>query len=87
VPRYGYHCDRCGADFELVRPMQESGAPSTCPNGHAGARRTFGGVVALGPVQELPSIEAAQARHHTAEHHHGPAHGDARPPERGTPSS
>lgn len=75
MPRYGYHCDECGADFELVRPMRESGEPGVCPNGHAGASRTFGGVVALGPTEALPSIEEIQSRHHATEHGHSHTHG------------
>jgi putative FmdB family regulatory protein len=34
VPRYEYRCRACGDTFELTRPMSESSAPSTCPQGH-----------------------------------------------------
>ncbi|RLL70234.1 zinc ribbon domain-containing protein [Streptomyces sp. Z26] len=34
MPRYEYRCRRCGDDFELSRPMAESGAPAPCPRGH-----------------------------------------------------
>jgi putative FmdB family regulatory protein len=34
VPRYEYRCRACGSTFELTRPMSESSAPSTCPQGH-----------------------------------------------------
>lgn len=74
MPRYGYHCDECGVDFDQVRPMRESGEPGVCPNGHTGARRTFGGVVSLGPTEERPSIAEVQARHHASEHGHGHGH-------------
>ncbi len=72
MPRYPYRCDVCGAAFERVRPMSESGAPADCPNGHPGARRTFGGVVALGPTSEQPSLAELQHQHHITEHgqHH-----------------
>jgi putative FmdB family regulatory protein len=34
VPRYEYRCRACGDTFELNRPMTESSAPCTCPQGH-----------------------------------------------------
>jgi putative FmdB family regulatory protein len=34
VPRYEYRCRSCGDAFELTRPMSESAAPCTCPQGH-----------------------------------------------------
>ncbi|MDQ2814383.1 MAG: zinc ribbon domain-containing protein [Actinomycetota bacterium] len=34
MPRYEYRCRACGDTFELSRPMTESSAPSTCPQGH-----------------------------------------------------
>jgi putative FmdB family regulatory protein len=34
VPRYEYRCRACGATFELTRPMSESSAPCSCPQGH-----------------------------------------------------
>jgi len=34
VPRYEYRCRACGDTFELNRPMSESSAPCTCPQGH-----------------------------------------------------
>jgi putative FmdB family regulatory protein len=34
VPRYEYRCRACGDTFELNRPMTESSAPGTCPQGH-----------------------------------------------------
>jgi len=34
VPRYEYRCRACGATFEISRPMSESSAPCTCPEGH-----------------------------------------------------
>jgi putative FmdB family regulatory protein len=34
VPRYEYRCRACGDTFELSRPMAESSAPCTCPQGH-----------------------------------------------------
>ncbi len=34
MPRYEYRCKACGDTFELNRPMAESSAPATCPEGH-----------------------------------------------------
>jgi len=34
VPRYEYRCRACGDTFELNRPMSESSASCTCPQGH-----------------------------------------------------
>ncbi|MEU9984639.1 zinc ribbon domain-containing protein [Streptomyces sp. NPDC050856] len=34
MPRYEYRCRTCGDTFELNRPMAESAAPATCPDGH-----------------------------------------------------
>jgi len=34
VPRYEYRCRACGDTFELNRPMSDSSAPCTCPQGH-----------------------------------------------------
>ena len=34
MPRYEYRCRACGDTFEMTRPMSESSAPCTCPQGH-----------------------------------------------------
>lgn len=34
MPRYEYRCRSCGSQFELNRPMAESGSAATCPSGH-----------------------------------------------------
>lgn len=34
VPLYEYRCRVCDDHFEVRRPMSESGAPATCPDGH-----------------------------------------------------
>ncbi|QKV95181.1 zinc ribbon domain-containing protein [Streptomyces sp. NA02950] len=34
MPRYEYRCRSCGTAFELNRPMAESTAPASCPEGH-----------------------------------------------------
>jgi len=35
MPTYAYKCRECSDEFELSRPMSESGAPAPCPEGHA----------------------------------------------------
>lgn len=35
MPTYAYRCRECTETFELNRPMSESSAPATCPEGHA----------------------------------------------------
>ncbi|SFO92406.1 putative regulatory protein, FmdB family [Amycolatopsis arida] len=34
MPTYAYRCRECTTTFELNRPMSESSAPATCPDGH-----------------------------------------------------
>jgi putative FmdB family regulatory protein len=34
MPRYEYRCRACGSTFEVNRPMSESSAPCSCPDGH-----------------------------------------------------
>ena len=39
MPRYEYRCRTCEATFQVTRPMSESNAAATCPDGHADTRR------------------------------------------------
>ncbi|MEO3742671.1 zinc ribbon domain-containing protein [Plantactinospora sp. B5E13] len=34
MPRYEFRCRACGDTFEMNRPMVESSAPASCPQGH-----------------------------------------------------
>ena len=34
VPTYEFRCRECGSTFDVRRPMSESSAPATCPDGH-----------------------------------------------------
>ena len=34
MPTYAYKCRDCAEQFEMSRPMSESSAPATCPEGH-----------------------------------------------------
>lgn len=35
MPTYAYRCRECTGTFEVNRPMAESSAPATCPEGHS----------------------------------------------------
>ncbi|MET8761427.1 zinc ribbon domain-containing protein [Lentzea sp. NPDC004782] len=35
MPTYEFRCRTCDDTFELQRPMSESSAPASCPDGHA----------------------------------------------------
>ncbi|MBB4884462.1 zinc ribbon domain-containing protein [Streptomyces netropsis] len=48
MPRYEYRCKACGDTFELNRPMAESGAPATCPEGHADTVKLLSTVAVTG---------------------------------------
>lgn len=41
MPTYTHRCPVCG-EFDLLRPMAESGAPARCPDCGAPAGRRFG---------------------------------------------
>ena len=41
MPIYEYYCARCNDKYELLRPMQRSDEPGTCPQGHNGGSRTL----------------------------------------------
>lgn len=38
MPLYEYYCRKCDSQFERLRPASAQGEPTSCPNGHAGAR-------------------------------------------------
>ncbi|MEU7134105.1 zinc ribbon domain-containing protein [Streptomyces sp. NPDC046261] len=48
MPRYEYRCRACGETFELNRPMSESSAPATCPEGHADTVKLLSTVAVTG---------------------------------------
>jgi putative FmdB family regulatory protein len=58
MPLYEYFCRRCGSKFELIRPMANSDAAATCPNGHAGAMRTLSVFATVGRATEGAAYEA-----------------------------
>ena len=59
MPRYEYRCRACGATFEQTRPMAESSAPTTCPDGHEDTVKLFSAVAVGGTATQ--SVRAAAA--------------------------
>jgi putative FmdB family regulatory protein len=41
MPVYEYYCTKSGTNYELLRSMNRSDDPATCPNGHKGGARTL----------------------------------------------
>lgn len=52
MPRYEFRCRACGDTFLVNRPMSESGAPASCPQGHDDTVKllTTIGLAGAGPV-------------------------------------
>lgn len=60
VPLYEFRCRACDETFEVRRPMSESSAPATCPQGHDGAVRLLSVFASVGAT--AASEPATQAR-------------------------
>ena len=54
MPRYEYRCKSCGRTFELNRPMAESSAPATCPDGHEDTVKLLSTVAVGGSASAAP---------------------------------
>lgn len=48
VPVYEFRCPICDVTFSERRPMSESSAPASCPDGHPGARRLLSVFASVG---------------------------------------
>nr|WP_221378517.1 zinc ribbon domain-containing protein [Actinoplanes polyasparticus] len=59
MPRYEFRCRACGDTFEVVRPMSEASAPSTCPQGHADTVKLLSAVAVTGRGAGAPTGPAA----------------------------
>ncbi|WP_328326120.1 MULTISPECIES: FmdB family zinc ribbon protein [unclassified Streptomyces] len=55
MPRYEYRCRSCGDTFEISRPMAESSAPATCPEGHEDTVKLLSAVAVGGSAAAAPS--------------------------------
>ncbi|QPP09061.1 zinc ribbon domain-containing protein [Streptomyces bathyalis] len=62
MPRYEYRCRECDTQFELARPMAESGAPAACPQGHGDTVKLLSTVAVAGTsAAPAPAASAAPA--------------------------
>ncbi len=59
MPRYEYRCKACGDTFELNRPMAESSAPATCPEGHTDTVKLLSTVAVTGTGAAAPAAPRA----------------------------
>ncbi|WP_340561744.1 FmdB family zinc ribbon protein [Streptomyces sp. GSL17-111] len=57
MPRYEFRCRECGTSFEVSRPMAESGAPASCPQGHGDTVKLLS-AVAVGGTRAAPAPAA-----------------------------
>ncbi|MFI2435577.1 zinc ribbon domain-containing protein [Streptomyces sp. NPDC018693] len=55
MPRYEYRCRSCDNTFELTRPMSDSAAPATCPEGHEDTVKLLSAVAVGGTAGQAPS--------------------------------
>ena len=60
MPLYEYYCPKCATKYELLRPLDRSDEPGTCPQGHGGGARTLSMFAAVtkqadGGVSSMPS--------------------------------
>jgi putative FmdB family regulatory protein len=60
MPRYEYRCRECDTQFEMTRPMADSGAPANCPYGHGDTVKLLS-TVAVGGVSSAPAMSAPPA--------------------------
>ncbi|MQA59974.1 MAG: zinc ribbon domain-containing protein [Actinophytocola sp.] len=60
MPTYAYRCRECTESFELNRPMSESSAPATCPDGHQDTVKLLTTVALTGKAGASPALPAAQ---------------------------
>lgn len=59
MPTYAYRCRECTETFELNRPMSESSAPASCPDGHADTVKLLSTVTLTGKAGGAPQPQAA----------------------------
>ncbi|MQA93901.1 MAG: zinc ribbon domain-containing protein [Streptosporangiales bacterium] len=59
MPRYDFRCRACGATFEVSRPMSESGAPASCPDGHDDTVKLLSTVAVMGAPGAGPAAGPA----------------------------
>ncbi|HKS50068.1 MAG TPA: zinc ribbon domain-containing protein [Amycolatopsis sp.] len=55
MPTYDYRCRDCSSTFSLSRPMSESAAPATCPDGHTDTVKLLTTVALTGSAAPAPT--------------------------------
>ncbi|MER7875751.1 zinc ribbon domain-containing protein [Streptomyces samsunensis] len=60
MPRYEYRCRACGTTFELSRPMAESSAPASCPDGHDDTVKLLSTVAVTGASSSSSAASSAR---------------------------
>ncbi|OPF69262.1 FmdB family transcriptional regulator [Streptomyces antioxidans] len=60
MPRYEYRCRACGTTFELNRPMAESSAPASCPDGHEDTVKLLSTVAVTGASSASSSASSVR---------------------------
>lgn len=74
MPRYGFACQACGAEFDLERPLSAAGETAVCPVCRASAARAF----------SVPRFMfKADPRDNRPYWHHHDGYGHSHPPRRG----
>ena len=74
--RYPFRCTACGLEFEVSRPIRESGNDATCPTDGAVAQRIFT-VPAMNfnrPASTTPAPPSSGFSHHGHSHGAGTGH-------------
>ncbi len=77
MPRYDFRCGKCGLQFEVSRPISQSGEPAACPDDGTAAERVFTMPMtfvkgdANSPPSDTPATPATDAGHGHG-HSHGP---------------
>ena len=60
MPFYDFRCPTCEEQFEVQRPMAERDEPTTCPQGHEGAKRVITSVGVTGGIRYGSPATAAR---------------------------
>jgi len=61
VATYEYRCPTCETHYEMRRPMSESSAAATCPDGHPGGVRLLSVFASVGAGSGSSPSPAASA--------------------------
>lgn len=59
MPRYEFRCRDCEQVFEISRPMDRSGEPAACPDGHTDTVRLLSAVAVTGAADAAVAASPA----------------------------